>query len=140
MERTKQLWRLTPIVCVIVSIIYACATFRKPGDDVIPADNSRCFLCHLDFDGEPLVATHAAHGIGCATCHGPSEAHMADEDHRTPPDKMFDRADVNKACTVCHAAHTSSEVAKLIDGGVNVCTDCHGRHRIAGRGADPLWQ
>jgi len=129
-----------PSLCVIVGVIYACAISRNSRDDVIPADNSRCFLCHLDFDGEPLVATHTAHGIGCATCHGPSEAHMADEDHRTPPDKMFDRADVNETCTGCHAVHTEGEVSELINEGMKVCTDCHGEHRIEGRGPDPLWQ
>jgi predicted CXXCH cytochrome family protein len=65
---------------------------------------------------------------------------MADEDRRTPPDKMFDRADVTKFCTVCHDSHTKGEVAELIARGDNVCTDCHGKHRIEGRGTDPLWQ
>jgi len=53
---------------------------------------------------------------------------------------MFDRPEVNEACTTCHTAHTDGAVADLIGRRVKVCTDCHGRHRIEGRGADPLWQ
>ena len=140
MEKMKQVGRCAIIFSAILSAIYACATSRQDGNEAVSADNSRCYLCHLDFDGELLVATHEAHGIGCTTCHGPSEAHMADEDHRTPPDKMFDRADVTKACTVCHAGHAKDEIAKLVARGDNVCTDCHGRHRIEGRAADPLWK
>ena len=127
------------IVCVIVSAVYACATSGRDVDESALANNRRCYLCHLDFDGEPLVAGHEVHGIGCANCHGPSEAHMADEDHLTPPDTMFDRADVSEACTTCHGGHTEDEIAQSIAGGDIVCTDCHGNHAIKGREADTSW-
>jgi len=126
-------------VCAILTAIYGCATSGPAVDEVASAGNGPCYICHLDFSGELLVEMHEDSGVGCATCHGASKAHMSDEDHRTPPDKMFDRADVAKACRTCHDVHSDDMVADLIAGGEKVCTDCHGSHRIEGREADPLW-
>ncbi|MHC4743278.1 MAG: multiheme c-type cytochrome, partial [Planctomycetota bacterium] len=53
------------------------------------ADNSRCYVCHMNFDGEGLSAMHAKHDVSCEDCHGASDEHCSDEDNITPPDKMF---------------------------------------------------
>lgn len=36
------------------------------------ADNSRCFVCHANYEEEPLSVSHAKANIGCVRCHGNS--------------------------------------------------------------------
>ena len=48
------------------------------------ADNTSCYVCHGNYQGEELVDQHAVANIGCIKCHGESVAHRNDEDHRTP--------------------------------------------------------
>lgn len=105
------------------------------------ADNSRCFVCHLNYQVEEIAVTHARQGIGCARCHGASDAHIADESWAsggtgTPPDIMYRREQVNPSCLRCHApALTAAESRcpffRLEEKGV--CTDCHGNHRLKTR-------
>jgi len=106
------------------------------------ADNSRCFVCHINYAGEEIAADHAGRGVGCAACHGPSDAHIADESwasggNGTAPDRMYTRDKINAACMTCHPREkidTPQHVAVLADaGGQKVCTDCHGNHRLPQR-------
>jgi len=90
------------------------------------ADNSRCHVCHINYDGEVLAVTHARADIGCEQCHGASDAHCSDEDNITPPGKMFAKAAINSFCKDCHPK------AKL-GRGKKYCTDCHGEHRLSHR-------
>lgn len=103
------------------------------------ADNEPCFVCHGDYREEPIVTWHAVEKIGCIKCHGSSEAHRADEDNITPPEKMYPAAKIDAACRDCHEEHDAParEViaawqkrcpAKTSPDQI-VCTDCHGRHR-----------
>jgi hypothetical protein len=104
------------------------------------ADNTACFVCHGNYQDEPLAQCHAAANIGCVACHGTSTAHRNDEDHRTPPDVMYAVADIERACGKCHATHDAPAKkvlarwqekcpAKTHPADV-VCTDCHGEHRL----------
>ncbi len=109
------------------------------------ADNSRCQVCHLNFMTERLAASHARTNIGCATCHGPSDAHIADESwasggNGTPPDKMFTRSQVYHSCLACHTGEqVFAKVQKhgpfwwSIASQEKICTDCHGQHRMVKR-------
>ncbi|MHC4559092.1 MAG: hypothetical protein ACYS80_17520 [Planctomycetota bacterium] len=47
--------------------------------DIIGADNSRCFVCHINYMQEDIAVIHARADIGCAGCHGESDEHIADE-------------------------------------------------------------
>lgn len=115
-----------------------------------PADNGFCFVCHGNYRTNEFVNSHAAEGVGCATCHGPSEQHCEDEAHLTPPDVMFTRVSVNPACTRCHERpelkkqkhrFENRAVVYLDEKGPErelYCTDCHGKdHRLAKR--DVRW-
>lgn len=104
-----------------------------------PADNSRCLVCHGNYDEEGFAVHHAKHGIGCEKCHGPSDDHAGDENHTTPPDIMYPADKVNPACLKCH---DRTKLAKLekhlpfwdeIAANTQQCTDCHGKHRLARR-------
>jgi hypothetical protein len=105
------------------------------------ADNSRCFVCHINYMQEKLAVTHARAGIGCAQCHGPSDAHIADESwasggNGTAPAVMYPRDKVNPACMTCHAREKleTPEHRPLLAGSTDkVCTDCHGKHRLPQR-------
>ena len=106
----------------------------------VKADNSACYVCHGNYEGEELALVHATKDIGCAKCHGESYDHRNDEDNVTPPDVMFASDEIGKACKRCHKTH-DAPAAKVItrwqercpakdDPRQIVCTDCHGKHRL----------
>lgn len=106
------------------------------------ADNSRCAVCHLNLIGEELARTHAQAEIGCADCHGPSDAHIADESwasggNGTAPDMMFPKHQINPACLECHPqdelSHREHEALLAGRSQKKHCTDCHGEHRLVNR-------
>ena len=106
------------------------------------ADNSRCFVCHANYLEEKIAVTHAKANLGCARCHGASDAHIADESwasggNGTAPDRMYPRDKINPSCLQCHAKDkidAPQHVAVLADTeGKQVCTDCHGTHRLPQR-------
>jgi len=103
-------------------------------------DNGRCFVCHANYQEEPLVQFHAAGGIGCEKCHGESKTHTNDEDNVTAPQVMYPREKINAACLGCHAGfqyvREPDPVPGAPAGGV-VCTDCHFKHRLPRR--DRVW-
>ncbi len=100
------------------------------------ADNSRCFVCHVNYETERLTVGHARAQLGCEKCHGPSDEHCGDEGNITPPTKMFPRGEIDAGCMSCHPTDKPTEngvcMEVVIDPG-KVCTDCHGRHRMAQR-------
>ena len=106
------------------------------------ADNSRCFVCHMNYMQEDIAVTHARADMGCAHCHGESDAHIADEswawgENGTPPGIMYPRAKINPFCMGCHpAGKIDAEQHKPLFTGTGekkYCTDCHGNHRLAHR-------
>ena len=119
------------------------------GDEASPtpkgpvADNSRCHVCHLDYQKEALALVHARANIGCAGCHGDSDAHIADESwadgkNGTAPDTMFPKPKINPFCLECHPKDEigkKKDHKKFFAGTVEekYCTDCHGEHRLPKR-------
>ncbi len=106
------------------------------------ADNSRCFVCHVNYMQEKIAVTHAKAGISCAKCHGSSDAHLADESwasggNGTAPDIMYPKDKIDASCMTCHARDkidTPEHQGVLADApGTKVCTDCHGSHRLPQR-------
>jgi len=113
-------------------------TGEKPKGKV--ADNGACFVCHANYKAETLALDHAKQKVGCASCHGPSDAHCNDENNITPPDVLFPADRIDAACRKCHETH-DAEAAKVLarwrercltktDPATIVCTDCHGAHRL----------
>ena len=113
------------------------------------ADNSRCFVCHANYEEEPLSVAHAKANIGCVRCHGVSSRHSADEDGLTAPERMYPKAWVRLNCLGCHdwvklVESDKSKQARadlkekpdhkaVLEGTVGekrFCTDCHGEHRM----------
>ncbi len=43
------------------------------------ADNRRCFVCHANYEDEPLSTIHATNNIGGVRCHGQSSPHSTDD-------------------------------------------------------------
>jgi len=106
------------------------------------ADNSRCFVCHASYVTEELATRHANANVGCAACHGASDAHIADESwasggNGTAPDRMYTKDRVNASCMACHPKDKldpAQHMVVLADlSGPKVCTDCHGSHRLPQR-------
>lgn len=102
------------------------------------ADNSYCYVCHLNFQTEEFVGVHLAAGVGCERCHGISEPHMGDEESLTPPETMFAKPKVNASCMAseCHPKERmEAEIGHRpffadADPQRKHCTDCHGAHRL----------
>jgi hypothetical protein len=106
------------------------------------ADNSRCHVCHLNYTQDDVAVVHAKANIGCADCHGQSDAHIADESwswggNGTAPDRMYRRTEVNPFCMSCHPKDDiDTEQHQSLFAGVpteKYCTDCHGKHRLPKR-------
>ncbi len=103
------------------------------------ADNSRCYVCHMNFEVDDFAVTHASADVGCEECHGASYAHADDEDNITPPDTMFAKEDVNAFCLECHEENGLEPNAHLavLTGTATAeekyCTQCHGEHRLSHR-------
>jgi hypothetical protein len=110
---------------------------NNPTTATLVADNSRCFVCHANFQEEKMVVKHAVKNVGCELCHGSSDAHCSDENNLTAPDKFYARDEANAMCYDCHAAKKlrrgthKSIVAGTFDR--KYCTECHGDHRMARR-------
>jgi len=103
------------------------------------ADNSRCFVCHINYMQEDIAVTHARANIGCAHCHGDCDEHIADESWAsggkgTAPDMMYTREKINPFCMGCHPKEKvdKEQHKPLFDdtAETKVCTDCHGNHRL----------
>ena len=106
------------------------------------ADNSRCFVCHINYMDEDIAVTHARVEMGCAHCHGDSDEHIADESwasggNGTAPDIMYPRGKIIPFCMGCHPKEKiDTEQHKPLFAGNNYekyCTDCHGDHRLTER-------
>lgn len=135
--------------CVLLSILAAAASFAacplhltkvntappKSTWPIGPAvDNSRCFVCHLNYQEEKVAASHAKVGIGCEKCHGASDAHCGDENNVTAPSAMYGKEKINPFCLQCHP--TLSAIHKPVLAGTfdrKYCTECHGDHRLVRR-------
>ncbi len=107
---------------------------EDPGE---PADNSFCYVCHVNYEEEKLVRAHHPVGVGCETCHGMSDQHSEDEDNLIPPDILFPKARIDSFCSKCHGREELLDVEdhETIFAKENrttkACTDCHGqRHRL----------
>lgn len=105
------------------------------------ADNSYCYVCHLNFQTEEFVGVHFAAGVGCERCHGISEPHMGDEESLIPPERMYTKAKVNASCMTADCHPKERMLAEIghrpffADAAPDHkhCTDCHGAHRLAER-------
>ncbi len=98
------------------------------------ADNSFCYVCHLNYENEKekLVAVHEPEGVGCETCHGMSAQHSQDEDSLVPPDIIFASNKVASFCVQCHEKRDLLEGdeahEKFFAGETEpekTCTSCH---------------
>ncbi len=106
------------------------------------ADNSRCFVCHINYMDEDIAVTHARVNMGCANCHGDCDEHIADESwasggNGTPPGIMYSLSKINPFCMGCHPKDKiDTEQHKPLFAGTikeKYCTDCHGNHRLVNR-------
>ena len=130
---TRIAW---PALLLAAFALGACTLLRPK---VKPADNSRCFVCHINYDEEKFAVTHARHGVGCEKCHGQSDDHCGSESHELAPDIIYAHDKVAAACLKCHDAkglagqemHTLNLVTK--PEAKKVCTDCHDTHRLPRR-------
>ena len=133
--------------CVAAAWFVGCACKPDPPHEMLfspvakglagPADNSYCYVCHINYKNEPLAKRHRDGGVGCDKCHGWSDDHCSDEDGLTPPKVMYPKEKINGSCLQCHNAMKTVDLAalnaKLAAGQKKHCTDCHGSHSLAVR-------
>jgi hypothetical protein len=105
------------------------------------ADNSSCYICHVNLLDDSFALRHEEAGVGCVQCHGDSPAHVADEANLVPPEVMFPSDTIAAACAKCHSTHNAPATAVIArwkercaaSATSALCTDCHGNHRFAKR-------
>ncbi|NQT86810.1 hypothetical protein HQ560_08610 [bacterium] len=105
------------------------------------ADNSFCYVCHINYEPEKLNAVHQKAGVGCETCHGISDRHSEDEDSMVAPDILWPKHRITGRCVTCHPIErllASKEAAghrqALDPRAGRHCTQCHGKkHRLKNR-------
>ncbi|MCX6894286.1 MAG: hypothetical protein NTZ16_02000 [Verrucomicrobia bacterium] len=107
------------------------------------ADNSPCYVCHINLLDDSFALKHEEGGIGCVKCHGDSRAHVDDEANLIPPEVMFPAEGIAAACEKCHVTHDAPAMAVVTrwkercansaNANAPLCTDCHGKHRFAKR-------
>lgn len=90
-----------------------------------------CDTCHIDSADEVAASCHCAKGIGCVKCHGPSIAHVRDENNEVEPDRVFSRKNTDALCSVCHECPRPGAPRPPATPGPDhkICTDCHGAHK-----------
>jgi hypothetical protein len=124
----------------------ACAPGGEPGelDPVSKAANEQvrpryplqenplagCSICHVDVEDELVASRHFEEEIGCQTCHGPSEGHLADENNEVAPDELFARADTDRLCGDCHECGRPDSGKDTANREHPICTDCHDPHTL----------
>lgn len=102
------------------------------------ADNSRCYVCHINYADEELAVLHARANISCERCHGACDVHCSDEDNITPPDIMYPLEKINLSCMACHPKDTidiqpHEPLLTGIKTEKKYCTNCHGSHHLSYR-------
>jgi DmsE family decaheme c-type cytochrome len=147
------MWTMNPVAVAPLFLLLAMALAPSAavadGTTALPESVEACLMCHDD----PAVTgiLHGPHAVradprtgfatqGCASCHGPSEAHMQRPPRgspRTPPDRHFGRdagtdpGAQDGACLDCHRGNaglhwTASAHARE---GIS-CVDCHRVHDV----------
>jgi len=110
--------------------------------DADMADNSRCFVCHINYVQEKIAVIHAKQDMGCNHCHGESDEHIADESwasggNGTAPEKIYTKDKVNPFCLGCHPGRDLPKKEHRIlftnPPPYKYCTDCHGEHLLEER-------
>lgn len=112
------------------------------------AKNATCYVCHANYAEEQLAQWHAKANYACSDCHGESIAHKNDENHLTPPDKMYPAGKIDGACQKCHTGHDvqPAEVVrqwKQRTGDTKtdvLCKECHESHDIPAAAVIRKWQ
>jgi hypothetical protein len=106
----------------------------KTWDEYPLQDNplAGCSICHVDIEDQFVGSIHFEEKVGCKTCHGPSEGHLADENNEVKPEEVFAREDVDRLCGRCHECFREipAEPELAADGKPKVCIDCHGAHDV----------
>ena len=112
------------------------------------AKNATCYVCHANYAEEELAQRHAENDIGCTNCHGESTAHKNDENHLTPPDKMYAASEIDGACGKCHTGHDVPAIKvirrwkeRIGDTKSDVlCGECHESHDFPAAKVVRKWQ
>lgn len=110
---------------------------KKPIDLSKPpwGDNSRCYVCHLNFEDEPLVQVHAYAAVTCEKCHGSSDDHCGAENHDIAPDLIYSKAKIAPMCWRCHPQVRPPEGWRPArpEEASKGCLECHFSHRLERR-------
>lgn len=146
MEQIRGVWcgdvQAAPPLKLTPDLLNETLPQAKPKEK-LKVDNTACYVCHGNMDGEELVVSHGKEGTSCIDCHGASLAHRNDEDNITPPDKMYAPEDIDAMCGKCHDMHEApardvierwqERCAAKTNPKEIICTDCHYHHRLAFR-------
>ncbi len=126
--RLGAIWSVAAIALSGSLVCRSGQTSTQPAEKAmqVASENRACLVCHGNYAAEPLALDHARAGVACAQCHGKSIEHCGNEENIVPPDIMYPKDKINSSCRKCHPVHK----AALQGAQSQVCTDCHGKHRL----------
>ena len=112
------------------------------------SNNATCYVCHANYADEPLAQWHAKANYACSDCHGESIAHKNDENHQTPPDRMYPAGEIGGACQKCHTSNdvqTEEVIRRWLQHTDNkrtigLCEICHNSHDVPAADVVRKWQ
>ena len=85
-----------------------------------------CSRCHVVQVLEWSASGHTGVGTTCQACHGPSQAHVANERNEVKPDRLAKtEREVAALCAGCHSAGCPKTA------NVSGCLSCHHQHALS---------
>jgi DmsE family decaheme c-type cytochrome len=139
--------RIVPLLLLLAVLHAPAAVIADDADSPLPEVVEACLMCHDDPAVKGIL--HGPHAVladprtgfaeqGCASCHGPSQAHMQRPPRgspRAPPDRHFGRDAANDpreqdaACLDCHRGSAGLHwTASAHEREGITCVDCHRVH------------
>ena len=122
----------TRLVFIPLCLIFASATVL-PGQSNLKQAGV-CSRCHVVSVLEWEISKHSEAATDCQTCHGPSQAHVANERNEVSPDRIPRGETADPLCASCHTAGCPQTKR---DSG---CLECHNSHSLTKPGQIQTYQ
>ena len=109
-------------VFICLCLIFTFTTVLPGQSDLKQA--GVCSRCHVVSVLEWEISKHSQAATDCRTCHGPSQAHVANERNEVSPDRIPRGETADLLCASCHTAGCPQTKR---DSG---CLECHNSHSL----------
>lgn len=107
-------------------LFFAALAAAQPQQDPKFKQAGVCSRCHVVQVLEWSASGHTAAGTACQACHGPSQAHVANERNEVKPDRLpHGEREATALCASCHSAGCPKTANS------SGCLSCHHQHALS---------